>query len=47
MEDQAAQWLIGEFSLLGIHFQNWMTLVVAIAVLSILYVWISGSFRTH
>jgi len=47
MGEQGAQWLVGEFSLLGIHFQNWMTLVVAIAALSILYVWITGSFRTH
>jgi hypothetical protein len=32
-------WLSGEFSLLGIHFQNWMPLFVAIVVLAVLVSW--------
>jgi len=29
-------WLIGEFSLFGIHFQNWMPLVVALVVIGVI-----------
>jgi hypothetical protein len=31
------QWLGGEFSLFGIHFQNWMAAAAGIVVLNILY----------
>ena len=30
-------WLAGEFSFLGIHFQNWMLVAVNVVVLAILW----------
>jgi len=33
-------WLTGEFSVLGIHFQNWMLVVLAIILLSVLCAWL-------
>jgi len=37
---QIADWLVGEFTFLGIHFQHWMLVALAIVVLSILYEWL-------
>ena len=34
------QWLIREFTFLGIHFQNWMAVAAGIVVLFILYYWL-------
>jgi hypothetical protein len=34
-------WLVREFTFLGIHFQNWMPVAVGIVVLLILYFWIT------
>ncbi len=34
-------WLVQEFTFLGIHFQNWMPVAVGFAVLFILYFWIT------
>jgi len=45
MGDQAGQWLVGEFTFLGIHFQNWMPLTVGIVLLFILYQWLRASRR--
>jgi hypothetical protein len=39
-----AQWLAGEFTLLGVHFQNWMPLALAIIVLWVVFMWWKGSF---
>jgi len=39
-EDQVPDWLIGEFAILGINFQNWMPIAFAIVLLAILYAWI-------
>jgi membrane protein DedA with SNARE-associated domain len=33
-------WLSAEFSVLGIHFQNWMLVAVALVALFILYWWV-------
>jgi hypothetical protein len=38
------QWLAGEFTLLGVHFQNWMALALAIVVLWVVFLWWKGSF---
>jgi hypothetical protein len=35
-------WLLGEFTLLGIHFQNWMLVVLVIGLLSAAYAWWRG-----
>jgi len=43
MGDQAGQWLVGEFTVFGIHFQNWMPLAVGIVFLFILYQWLRAS----
>jgi hypothetical protein len=32
MRDGIGEWLFGEFSVFGVHFQNWMPVVVALAV---------------
>jgi hypothetical protein len=37
-----AQWLSADFSLFGIHFENWMPIAVAIVVLFILYILKTG-----
>jgi hypothetical protein len=31
------EWLAGEFSLFGIHFQNWMPLFVAIVLVAVVF----------
>ena len=36
MEEAARNWLVGEFWLLGIPFQNWMLLVLALAVVTVI-----------
>jgi len=36
MGDQVAHWLLGEFTVLGVHFQNWMPVALAIVALGIL-----------
>jgi hypothetical protein len=38
-------WLVEEFTFLGVPFQNWMLLALAIIVSSIFYTWITGQFR--
>jgi len=42
---QGVRWVVGEFSVFGVHFQNWMPLAVLIAALSIVYVWALPQFR--
>jgi len=34
-------WLLGQFSLFGVQFQNWMLIAFAIALGAIGYAWIS------
>jgi hypothetical protein len=36
MEETALSWLIGESSVLGIQFQNWMPLAVLFVVLALI-----------
>jgi len=36
MGDGIAQWLAGDFALLGIQFQNWMPVALAIVMLFVL-----------
>ena len=38
------QWLVGEFSFLGMHFQNWMPVAAGIVALYIVY--LSARMRT-
>jgi hypothetical protein len=40
-----AQWLVGQSSLFGVHFQNWMPVVIGIAALFVLYSWIRERMR--
>ena len=42
---QGVRWLVGEFGVLDVHFQNWMPLAVLTVALSIVYVWASRFFR--
>jgi hypothetical protein len=37
------QWLVEQFTLFGLHFQNWMLLVLVILVLAILSAWMVES----
>jgi hypothetical protein len=37
--DVVAEWLASEFTLFGVHFQNWMPLALAIVVLGVLFQW--------
>jgi hypothetical protein len=37
--DIVAEWLAQEFTFLGVHFQNWMPLALAIVVLAALLQW--------
>jgi hypothetical protein len=37
MGDIVAEWLAREFTFLGIHFQNWMPLALAIVMLGVLF----------
>jgi hypothetical protein len=37
------RWLAGEFTFLGVHFQNWMPLALAIIALWVLFLWSRGS----
>jgi hypothetical protein len=39
MGNQVAQWLLGEFTFLGFHFQNWMPVALAIVALAIFQAW--------
>jgi hypothetical protein len=40
-----SDWLVREFTVLGIHFQNWMLVVLAIVLSMILYAWIQEQKR--
>jgi hypothetical protein len=44
MGNGSIQWLVEEFTFLGMHFQSWMPVVAAIIVLGILFAWSRGSF---
>jgi disulfide bond formation protein DsbB len=44
MSSGIGQWLVGQFSIFGIHLQNWMALAFAIVVLWLLYLWLRGRF---
>jgi hypothetical protein len=43
MGDIVAEWLAREFTFLGIHFQNWMPLALAIVVFGVLLQWLSSA----
>jgi hypothetical protein len=45
MGDTVAEWLAREFTVLGIHFQNWMPLALAIVVLGVLLQWLRSTPR--
>jgi hypothetical protein len=39
------QWLVQEFTILGVHFQNWMLLDVGIVLVTLLIVWLQKRTR--
>jgi hypothetical protein len=41
------QWLVQEFTILGIHFQNWMLVDAGIVLAAVLIAWLQGRGRTH
>jgi hypothetical protein len=43
--DAVAQWLVHEFTFMGIHFQNWMPVAAAIVVAGVLLQWRRGARR--
>jgi hypothetical protein len=45
MRDWLGAWLVDDFSVLGVHLQNWMPVAVAIVVLWGAYEWISRRRR--
>jgi hypothetical protein len=45
MRERIGQWLVGQFSLFGVPFQNWMALAVVIVVLWIVCLWLGGWLR--
>lgn len=44
MSNRIGQWLVGQFSIFGIQFQNWMAVAVTIVVLWLIYLWLRGRF---
>jgi hypothetical protein len=44
VEEQVFRWLVEYNDVMGIHFQNWMSVMAAIVVLEIVDVWIRKSF---
>jgi len=36
-----AQWLVAQFPIFGVPFQNWMAVAIAIVVVSALFVWLT------
>jgi hypothetical protein len=38
MVEKGLQWLAGDFSVLGVHLQNWMPFAAAILALAIVYI---------
>jgi hypothetical protein len=42
MGERIGQWLVGQFALFGVHFQNWMALALAIVVLWSAWLWLGG-----
>jgi len=45
MQNGLGAWLVRDFSVLGVHLQNWMPVAVAIVVLWFAYEWISRRRR--
>jgi disulfide bond formation protein DsbB len=39
------EWLVREFTFLGIHFQNWMPVAAGIVAVTILCIWIKERAR--
>jgi hypothetical protein len=42
MRERIGQWLVGQFALFGVPFQNWMVVALLIVVLWIAYLWWRG-----
>jgi hypothetical protein len=42
MRERFGQWLVGQFALFGVHFQNWMAVALVIVVLWVIYLWLGG-----
>ena len=35
------QWLVTQFPLFGVHFQNWMVIAIVIILVSVMFSWLS------
>jgi uncharacterized iron-regulated membrane protein len=44
MRDRVGRWLVEQFAVFGVHFQNWMAVALVIVVLSGLYLWLGRRF---
>jgi hypothetical protein len=42
MGEQIGQWLLGQFTLFGVPFQNWMAVALVIVVVWIVGLWLGG-----
>jgi hypothetical protein len=42
MGEGVSQWLVSEFTLFGVHFQNWMPIALVIVVFCVAYQSIQG-----
>lgn len=40
MRDAIGRWLVGQFTIFGVAFQNWMAIAFVIVALWILYLWL-------
>jgi hypothetical protein len=44
MGERIGQWLVGQFTLFGVPFQNWMAVAFVIVVLWMVCLWLAGWF---
>jgi len=40
-----SEWLVRDFTFVGVHLQNWMPLALVIVLLCVIFQWLRGSFR--
>jgi hypothetical protein len=45
MREWVGQWLVGQFSLFGVPFQNWMAVAALIVLLWIVSLWLGRRLR--
>jgi len=44
MREAIGQWLVGQFAVFGVPFQNWMAVAFVIVVLWTVWLWLGGWF---